>query len=88
MTRQRHPEGEGKCRTCGQVILWVKMVPSLAPTPLDPVPVPDGNVERRPGKLDRSTWYGRVVPQAERKGRLYVVHFRTCPQAGQHRRRR
>ena len=87
MTRRVHPEGEGKCRSCGALILWVKLLPNLKPTPLDPVPVADGNVERRKGRQS-STWYGKVIPKGEQSGPLYVVHFRTCPNADQHRRPR
>lgn len=78
--------GEAKCRTCGALVLWVTMHPGGRKNPLDPTPVAGGNIERRRGNHS-DAWYGRVVPEEERTGPLYVSHFATCPQAAQHRRR-
>lgn len=78
--------GEGKCRLCGQPILWVKLlragvsdVSLLKNSPLDQVPQPTGTILRRVGRTS-DTWYGRVVPTVDRPnhGRLYVSHFATC----------
>jgi sigma54-dependent transcription regulator len=69
------PFGESKCRSCGADILWVTMQPGGRRTPLDSVPRLDGNVERAGGT-------GRVVGPADDGKRRYVVHFATCPQAG------
>lgn len=78
---------ESKCRSCGALVLWVKMAPSCRWTPLDPVPSATGNIERKRGKVS-DRWYGRVVPESERHnhGPLYVSHFATCPQADNWRR--
>lgn len=84
----RLPVGESRCRSCNAIILWVTMVPSGKATPLDAVPSQQGTIDRQPGKIDRSNWYGRVVPKEERDGkRLYVSHFATCGQADSWRRK-
>lgn len=78
------PDGESTCRTCGAMIVWVKLVNASGetkPHPLDSVPKFEGTIERKRGKVS-DTYYGRVVPKDERGGmRLYVSHFSTCPQA-------
>jgi len=83
---------EAKCRSCGAMIVWCKLVsernPQGKPHPLDPVPTFEGSIERKRGKVS-DAYYGRVVPKGERKGRrLYTSHFSTCPNAAQHRRPR
>jgi hypothetical protein len=50
--------------------------------PLDPDPVPDGNVELVAG---RAIVLGRGVSRPA-GAVLYVSHFATCPNAGKHRR--
>jgi len=82
---------QSKCRSCGAMIVWCKLVsannPTGKPHPLDAVPTFDGTIERKRDKLS-SDYYGRVVPKRERAGvRLYTSHFATCPNAGAHRRR-
>lgn len=74
--------GEAHCKSCGALILWVTMTPSMRPKPLDAVPRADGTIERKRGKSSHK-WYGRVVPAKERRmfKKLYVSHFATCEQA-------
>jgi hypothetical protein len=62
------------------------MHPSGKKNPLDAVPTETGSIERKRGNHS-DTYYGRVVPMAERvEGqRLYTSHFATCPNAKQHR---
>lgn len=75
------PAGEGRCRSCGALILWCKLMPAGRPHPLDAIPVCGGNIETKPGVLSGER-YGRVVPADEREERkLYVSHFATCPQS-------
>jgi hypothetical protein len=74
------------CRSCKAPIRWAITVGGHL-MPIDPVPVADGNLrlEHRPG-LPRVTVIPPSVRQADEL--LYVAHFRTCPYASQHRRRR
>jgi hypothetical protein len=72
--------GEGKCRSCQALVLWVKTAAGRN-MPLDAMPGPAGNIERM---FDGEVWHGRVVPTAQRGGRmLYTSHHSTCPQATQ-----
>ncbi len=83
------PEDEGKCRSCGEVIVWCQLVSGedSRAHPLNAVPSDKGTIETKPGTISGRR-YGRIVPEAERGGRkLYVSHFATCPQAGSWRRR-
>ena len=75
--------GESKCKTCGALILWVTMVPTGKPCPLNAVPKASGNIERKPGRTNPDKFYGRVVPRDERRllGKLYITHFASCKQA-------
>ncbi len=89
MTRYSDPEGKGTCRSCEAMILWVLLLNrntgKCKPHPVDPVPKPEGNIERKRGNHS-SKWYGQIVPKEAREGALYVSHFSTCPNAKQHRR--
>ena len=82
--KNSRPDGEGTCRDCGAMIIWVRLLAldrSHKPHPLDSVPRRDGSIERKRGTTS-TTWYGRVVPIAERDGRaLYRSHFASCPHA-------
>jgi len=82
--RNSRPDGEDTCRSCGAMIVWVRLVAANGehrPHPLDSVPKSDGTIERKRGKTS-GTWYGRVIPPVERNGRnLYRSHFATCPEA-------
>lgn len=69
------------CKSCGAPVKWVKTTGGT-PMPLDPVPVPDGNVVLCLGvasvlREDRN-------PEVER----WNAHFVTCPHAAQHRKPR
>ena len=74
----------GVCRSCHQPVIWVTMVPSMKPTPIDPSLEHGGNVEVRAnskGKL-----YGKVTgPDPEERKR--ISHFATCPDADTWRKR-
>lgn len=78
-----------KCKKCGWQIVWCLLVskenPHGKPHPLDVVPSFEGTIERKRGRHSDS-WYGRVVPKAEREAnprRLYISHFATCrPEKG------
>jgi hypothetical protein len=78
------------CRTCRAPILWAVTIAGNS-IPVDPEPVPDGNIEL----LDRSEL--RMQPRAVvidpaqtslDAAPRYVSHFVTCPQADQHRKAR
>ncbi len=74
--------GEGKCRSCGEPVLWVQMVKKGGELGkrncLDVIPTLSGNIQRKRGQIS-SDWYGRVVPESERNKPLYTSHFVTCP---------
>lgn len=72
------------CRSCGAPVRWERTAAGK-PIPLDPEPVPTGNLAFRDD--------GRVVTCLEDGGwpqdaPRYVTHFATCPNADQHRRNR
>jgi hypothetical protein len=75
------------CSTCKAPILWA-ITSGGHPMPLDPDPVVDGNLRLEPGAGEMPRVV--VVPPSSREPGewLYVAHFRTCPYADQHRRRR
>lgn len=78
---------EGKCRSCGVLVVWCKLLPSCKPHPLNAVPVVGGNIETRPGEIAGER-YGKVVPATERGDRrLYTSHFMSCAQAASWRRK-
>lgn len=69
------------CRSCGEPVRWVKTSAGKN-MPLDPHPVPNGNIELVRGGHG---WVAEVVdpdPEVLR----YVSHFVTCPDAKRHRR--
>lgn len=69
------------CRSCQRPIIWAKTV-SGKNMPLDPKPVLDGNVEL----LDN---VAHVIAARDVGNTMrFVSHFRTCPNADQHRRKR
>jgi hypothetical protein len=78
------------CSTCHAPIIWALTSKTLRRIPIDPDPVPNGNIllgtnedpERPPLAVTLS------VPQRFGKAELRVSHFVTCPQAAAHRRRR
>ena len=74
------------CRSCGAPIKWAR-TPKGRRIPLDPDPVPDGNIVLRGGvaHVDGPAAGGFFDDGA---GERYVSHFATCPNARSHRRPR
>lgn len=72
---------DGACRTCKAPIVWARTRTGMA-IPLDPEPVPNGNVEVAGPAGEVAASYVQAEPDVVR----YVSHFATCPDAGQHRR--
>lgn len=77
-----------RCQSCRAPIVWAK-TEAGKPIPLDPDPVPDGN-------LALASWETGQAPRVRylRKGDdppdpmvRRVAHFATCPAAKRHRRR-
>lgn len=69
------------CGSCGAQILWVETSTGKW-VPLDPDMVPDGNVEVYDG-------VAVVIANSSVGSRdRYKSHFATCPNAGQHRKRK
>jgi hypothetical protein len=80
------------CRSCKAPIRWAITAGGHL-MPIDPVPVPDGNLRlEQVAGGDVQVPRVRVVPPAWRTqadaGQLYRPHFASCPFADQHRRRR
>lgn len=61
------------CRACPAPVRWVRTEAGRA-MPLDPVPVPEGNVQLVGGVAH--VLHKDEVPQP---GARYVSHFATCP---------
>lgn len=89
--------GRGKCRSCRAPVAWARTQRGKM-IPLDPNPVPLGNVEvtgtdeSGRGPVLLATVHGdSIAGRAERHtvehrgGSLYVAHFTTCPNAAAHR---
>jgi len=78
-----------RCRSCNQRIRWAVTVKGRR-MPIDPVPVPDGNIELEEREVFLTPLAivrvniptGEPVPPV-----LYKSHFATCPQAGKWRSR-
>lgn len=78
------------CKGCGAIIEWVVTVAGVS-MPIDPDPVPDGNVEFTGRTASTSTGWScpevRVVAAgeqslfAELEPDRYQAHFRFCPDA-------
>jgi hypothetical protein len=67
---------EGKCRSCGAVIVWARTVADRL-MPLDAEPVADGNIVLVNG-MAVSTANDDPAGQLH-----YKSHFATCPQSDQ-----
>lgn len=56
--------------------------------PLDPEPVVGGNVEIGDDGIARAIGKSEAAVRASNGDKLYKSHFATCPNAGQHRKRK
>lgn len=82
------------CRSCKAPVLWVTMIGSGKPNPLDPAPDPKGNIlvvagakRQRLGLMVTSLRDDDVRVAAEAAGASrYLSHFATCPDREHHRR--
>lgn len=72
------------CRTCHQRIVWARTAAGKA-IPLDPDPVPGGNVVLVAGV---ATVLGPIAGAYSLDPPRHQSHFATCPQADSHRRSR
>lgn len=78
-----------RCRSCDADIVWVTL-PSGKHCPLDPQPVPGGNVvlvgPRDAGGEQQARTLSRDELSGDGwQGARYVTHFKTCPNAAEHR---
>ena len=90
--RRTGPEAPGpvaRCRSCGASVVWARTQYGRW-MPVDAFPATEGNVsiERQSdgaliAGVRAQTWF-TLRPDVPR----FTSHFATCPQAGQHRRRR
>lgn len=94
--RGRARPATAPCRSCAAPMLWVTF-PSGKRNPLDPTPNPDGNIvlveheDRggRPWRLAMVVGNEDLLAEARALGvPLYTTHFKTCPDAEEHRRER
>lgn len=75
------------CGSCGAPIVWFTTAAGR-PMPLNPEPAEDGNIE-----LNSATACNvlgkKALAEARVEGvKLYKTHFSSCPNAGQHRKRK
>jgi len=76
-----------RCRSCGAEIRWAKTEAGKS-IPLDAAPRPDGNVHVYDGVAYVLSPGGQPILEHRAHGdKLYVSHFVTCPDAGEHRRK-
>lgn len=71
--------GPPTCGDCGAALVFVIMVDTKRPLPVDAIPVADGNVCAR---LIGNRWHGYVISAdrpANPQMRRYAAHFGTCP---------
>lgn len=75
-----------ECSSCGAPINWAKTIKGR-PIPLDPDPVPQGNVII--SEEGTALVYNTAAAIAPRYADApkYVSHFATCPNADEHRKR-
>lgn len=71
---------QSRCRSCGAPIWWA-VTEKGGRMPLDPDPVPDGNV------VINNYGVAVVITPGDwtHDGQRYVAHFATCPNAKTHR---
>jgi len=71
----------GKCRSCQAPVIWALTAAAHTPIPIDPDPVPTGNLvlEQHPKVVAPVAVF---VTQETAGAVRYVSHFVTCPQAG------
>lgn len=81
--------GVSRCRSCDQEMLWARTTKGKA-MPLDPEPVPDGNVQiSHDGHELTATILAKDRLEAARVAgaRLYRPHHISCPQGSDWRRK-
>lgn len=78
-------EANGKCRSCGAPIRWVKTQAS-ANMPLNLEPCEDGNIVI--ASNGEAIVVGTKPAYLRRPLPRYKSHFATCPNAAEHRRKR
>lgn len=75
------------CRSCGKPMLWARTAATGSLIPLDPDPVPDGNLILADGLASAyvlDTTLFETPPPPAPPGKRYKSHFATCPFAGKH----
>lgn len=77
-----------ECKTCSAPIRWVVSAATGKRMPIDPDPTPGGNIGLDlSGMVAAAHVYAgeKLMAIRERGSDLYLSHFVTCPQAGEHR---
>ncbi len=73
---------QGKCRSCGAAILWVKSARTGTLMPLDAAPVENGNIFIKDGL---AVVLSGDLFETMLDGPRYQSHFASCPNAAKHR---
>lgn len=82
------------CRSCEREIVWAETSTTRSRIPLDPQPVPEGNVVLVPSSVEDApatafVLGGEALARARLdQRRLYRSHFASCPHAARWRRPR
>jgi hypothetical protein len=77
-----------ECKSCHAPITWVVSAATGKRMPLDVEPTPDGNISLdMAGMLPAAHVHAgeKLLAMRELGRDLYLSHFVTCPQAGEHR---
>lgn len=80
----------GRCRSCAAPIVWAITAAKGNRMPLDPEPVPDGNVWIIEHPEHGQPVIGVALQRSDIPADIetYVSHFVTCSAAAEHRRRK
>jgi hypothetical protein len=83
-------KADGRCKSCAAPITWAITAAKGNRMPLDPDPVPDGNVWIVEHREHMSPVIGVALQHSDIPDDIetYVSHFVTCANAAEHRRKK
>lgn len=88
VVRRRELETGRRCRSCDAPIFYALSTANQRPMPIDTMPVENGNVIVRQGKLTTKLYAKVDTAKANDGEERFTSHFATCPQANEWRRDR